>query len=213
LARKYGVELVGGDISRTPDKMIIDSIVGGEVPKGKAILRSGAQPGDTIFVTGELGGAVGGLKLMENGSRLDAATNQSQANLLSRQLKPEPQLTIAKLLQNHYVVSAMIDISDGLSSDLAHICEESRVGAKIDADLIPVDPSLIQQFGSEEAFDLALTGGEDFELLFTTNEKIFSVPQSIKISRIGEITANTGIIELVRDGNTEILTPRGYRHF
>jgi thiamine-monophosphate kinase len=212
LARKYGVELVGGDISRTPDKMIIDSIVGGEVPKGKAILRSGARPGDAIFVTGELGGAVGGLELMENGSRLDTA-DQFQVVLLSRQLKPEPQLSIAKLLQNHYVVSSMIDISDGLSSDLAHICEESRVGAKIDADLIPVDPSLIQQFGSEEAFDLALTGGEDFELLFTTNEKIFSVPQSIKISRIGEITANTGIIELVRDGNTEILTPRGYRHF
>jgi thiamine-monophosphate kinase len=213
LARKYAVGLVGGDISRTPDKIVIDSIVGGDVPKGKAILRSGAKPGDAIFVTGELGGAAGGLRLVEKGTRLDTATNRFQANLLSRQLKPAPQLVFAKLLQEQDVTNAMIDISDGLSSDLAHICAESRVGAKINADWIPVDPNLIEQFGNELALTLALNGGEDFELLFTANEKKFLMPESAKISMIGEITANSGIIELVRNGDAEILTPQGYRHF
>jgi thiamine-monophosphate kinase len=213
LARRYAVELVGGDISKTPDKIIIDSIVGGEVPKGRAILRSGARPGDSIFVTGELGGAGGGLRLVKKGLRRNTVTDPIKANLLGRQLQPEPQLSIAKLLQIDSVVSAMIDISDGLSSDLMHICTESQIGAKIDADLIPIDPNLIQQFGVKKSFDLALNAGEDFELLFTTGEKKISAPVGAKITRIGVVTANIGIIELIHDGNTEILPAKGYRHF
>ena len=206
LAKEFCVELVGGDISRTPDKIVIDSIVGGEVPKGRAIMRSGAKIGDSIYVTGELGGAATGMWQLENG-----AANQS--SFVLKQLKPQPQLTAAKLLQTLCVIHSMIDISDGLSSDLTHICDASGVGAKIYADQLPINPEFVTQFGAKQSFDFALHGGEDFELLFTADEKKFSPPQSVKIFRIGEITSDTGKIEIIRNGKTEILQPKGYRHF
>ena len=206
LAKEFYVELVGGDISRTPDKLVIDSIVGGEVPKGRAIMRSGAKIGDSIYVTGELGGAATGMWQLENG-----AANQS--SFVLKQLKPQPQLTAAKLLQTLCVIHSMIDISDGLSSDLTHICDASGVGAKIYADQLPINPEFVTQFGAKQSFDFALHGGEDFELLFTADEKKFSPPQSVKIFRIGEITSDTGKIEIIRNGKTEILQPKGYRHF
>ena len=99
IANEFGVELVGGDVSRSPDKVVIDSIVGGEVAKGKAILRSTAKPGDLIFVTGTLGGAAGGLKLLERGFLYTKEIREHTSDLLLRQLKPQPQLNIAKLLQ------------------------------------------------------------------------------------------------------------------
>jgi len=206
LAKEFGVELVGGDVSRTPDLIVIDSIVGGEVPKGKAIMRSGAQVGDAIYVTGELGGAAAGLSQLENGVA-------NAPDLIAKQLKPMPQIDIAKLLQTLGVIHSMIDISDGLSSDLAHICDASGVGAKIHAGRLPIDAALISQFGEEQSLDFALNGGEDFELLFTANKKTFLPPRSVKISKIGEITSDVGNIELISNGHTEVLRPKGYRHF
>ena len=206
LAKEFNVELVGGDVSRTPDKIVIDSIVGGEVPKGKAILRSGANVGDAIYVTGELGSAAAGLWQLKNGMTI-------QSDFVARQLKPRPHAGSAKQLQSLGVIHSMIDMSDGLSSDLAHICDASGVGAKIYADQIPIASELLAQFGAKQSFDFALNGGEDFELLFTAEEKNFLLPQSVKISKIGEITSDIGKIELIRDGKTEILQPKGYRHF
>ena len=206
LAKEFSIELVGGDVSRTPDLIVIDSIIGGEVPKGKAIMRSGAQLGDAIYVTGELGGAAAGLSQLENGVA-------NAPDLIARQLKPMPQIEIAKLLQTLGVIHSMIDISDGLSSDLAHICDASGVGAKIYAGRLPIDAAVISQFGEEQSLDFALNGGEDFELLFTANKKNFSPPRSVKISKIGEITSDAGNIELISNGHTEVLRPKGYRHF
>lgn len=206
LAKEFKVELVGGDVSRTSDKVVIDSIVGGEVAKGRAILRSGAEIGDAIYVTGELGAAAAGLSQLENG-----AANRS--DFIAKQLKPQPQLATAKLLHTLGVIHSMIDISDGLSSDLTHICDASSVGAKICANELPISPAILKQFGAEQGNDFALNGGEDFELLFTADEKKFLLPHAVKISRIGEITSDTGKIEIIRDGKTEILQPKGYRHF
>ncbi len=209
LARRHNVELVGGDVSRTPEHIVIDSIAGGRVAKGNAILRSGAQPGNGIFVTGSIGGAAGALKMLLEGGDLDNIPEK----LLQRQREPSPQLILAKTLQIKNLISSMIDISDGLSSDLDHLCEASGVGARIDARRLPIDVDLAACFSAAECIDLALNGGEDFELLFTSTEKRSSELELLPVTRIGEITANIGVIELVDGDSTRILEPRGYRHF
>lgn len=211
LAKKFNVELVGGDISKTPDKIIIDSIAAGEVKKGKAVLRSGAKVGDSIFVSGKLGGASIGLKLLQNGEKFD---NSNHKNLLLRQLKPMPQTEIGQILNDKKLANSMIDLSDGLSSDLRHLCLESRVGAKILGNKIPFESEISNfRFQIDEKLELALNGGEDFELLFTANRKKISRQKNYDFYCIGEITENVGRIELIIDGKVEILDPKGFRHF
>ncbi|HQU85869.1 MAG TPA: thiamine-phosphate kinase [Pyrinomonadaceae bacterium] len=215
LAQKFGVELIGGDVSKTPDKIVIDSIVSGEVKRGKAILRSNAQVNDLIYVTGNLGGASLALKLLENGENFDDSEYQ---NLLLKQLAPNPQIEIGNILQNENLATSMIDLSDGISSDLFHICSASKVGAKIFQENLPIASEILESKNEiENKFSLALNGGEDFELLFTVDpKKKFQLENALKnyqISLIGEITANAEIIELIRNSKTEILTPKGFQHF
>ena len=215
LAKRFGVELIGGDVSKTPDKIVIDSIVAGEVKKGKAILRSGAKVGDLIFITGNLGGAAAGLKLLENGEEFG---NSNFQNLFLRQLVPNPQTEIGQILGEKNLATAMIDLSDGISSDLAHLCYSSKTGAKIFAGKIPLGFQISNfKFQIEDEIFFALDGGEDFELLFTVNpKKKFRVEKELKnhsISLIGEITANTAMIELITGAKSQILEPKGFRHF
>ena len=218
LARNFEVELIGGDVSKTPDKIVIDSIAAGQVKKGKAILRSGAKAGDLIFVTDELGGAAGGLKLLSEGVLNGDSIKTWQEKLISKQLKPTPDSSLGNKLGFTQIPSAMIDLSDGLSSDLAHICRESRVGAKIFAEKIPIDfnlHGLSQDF--DERIRYALDGGEDFKLLFTVDPKIFFERQNFfakhNFLHIGVTTTNTDIIELIEDNKTRVLAPEGFRHF
>lgn len=231
LAEKFGVELAGGDVSRAPDKIVIDSIAAGETKKGKAILRSGAKVGDLIFVTGKLGGAAAGLKLLNAGERYDERSKNFQQNLILRQLKPTPQSEIGRILGENNLATAMIDLSDGLSSDLAHLCRASNVGARIFAEKVPFDRNLKsfstrrrENAGTENDkndfaanLSYALDGGEDFELLFTVNPKKISrlekAMSKFPFSRFGEITANAEIIELVKGSENVVLTPEGFRHF
>ncbi len=213
LAKKFKVELVGGDISKTPDKIVIDSIVAGEVSKGNAIMRSTAKVGDLIFVTGYLGSANAGLHLLENGIRYNNSAKSWQKKLLLRQLKPNSQN--GENLSNF--ATSMIDLSDGISSDLQHICNQSKVGAKIFADKIPFDKNLVK-FSSEnlDILDFALHGGEDFELLFTikpSDLKEFEKKISGTFTHIGEITELVEKIKLIQDGKSQILQPNGYQHF
>ena len=212
-AKDYGVELVGGDISRSPDKVAIDSVVIGEVGRGKAILRSTARAGQKIAVTGSLGGAAGGLQLLEKGSRLDHGLATDVRNLINRQLVPTPRSELGLRLQRDTIASAMIDVSDGLLSDLSHVCDSSGVGARIYGDKVPVDRSLILAgFDESTAFDLALNGGEDLELLFTCDEKTISALDST-FTVIGEVTSSVGVIELNVNGKWQKIEPKGYRHF
>ena len=131
LARRYKVTLAGGDTAQSPAGVLADILVLGSAPKGKAIRRSGARPGDRIYVTGELGGAVAALELLRSGKRVRGAD-------CPRHFWPDPRIAVGRFLREKGLASAMIDISDGLSTDLAHICEESRVGAEIRADAIPL---------------------------------------------------------------------------
>jgi thiamine-monophosphate kinase len=211
LAEKFGVELVGGDISKTPDKLVIDSIVSGEVPQGKAILRSTAKPGDGVFVSGTLGGAAGGLSLLENDWRFDDNGKEETKNLILRQLQPQPQIELSKILQSQHLASSMIDISDGFSADLAHLCESSRVGATIGN--MSVDGNLYSHFSNQQAIQMALHGGEDFELLFTVPQEKISDVKKLSVLRVGIISSSIEMIDLIHGTNKTILEPKGYRHF
>jgi thiamine-monophosphate kinase len=224
LADRYGVKLIGGDTSRSPEKLVLDSIVVGECAKGRAIKRAGAQAGDEIFVTGSLGGASAGLRLLDRGARLqtessDAIESRAVDAVLLRQLRPEPRVGWGLVLGEEQLASAMIDISDGLSSDLHHLCEASEVGAMIEAARIPQDPSLGVLCG-RRALDplmLALHGGEDFELLFTVPQsRVAKLPKKvdgIPITRIGRVEPATSGIRIVEGSRVWKLAPEGFQHF
>ncbi len=228
LARRYGVTLVGGDVSRTPDKIVIDSFVMGETAERGAVLRSGARPGDQIFVTGFLGDAAAGLRLLARGARPHRDTTPDLGHtgeahaidrLLLRQLQPEPRVGWGLQVGTQKLATAMIDISDGLSSDLNHLCRESGVGALIDASQIPIDP-LVVELSGRRALDplmLALHGGEDFELLFTVApEDVAKLPKrvdGVPLSCIGEIRSAADGVFIAEGSRTWKLEPGGWEHF
>ena len=232
LADRYGVKLIGGDISRAPERTVIDSLVIGDCTPDRAVLRSGAKPGDEIYVTGFLGDAAAGLRLLERGARLHGSGESVESSpvdetgevhpidrLLLRQLKPEPRVGWGMLLGNNQLATAMIDLSDGLSSDLNHLCTESNVGALIDASRIPIDP-LVQDVCGRRALDplmLALHGGEDFELLFTvdpqTAAKLPKRVDGVALTRIGEITTPSSGVQISEGSRVWNLEPSGWEHF
>jgi thiamine-monophosphate kinase len=226
LARLYGVEIIGGDTSRTVGGVVIDSIVIGEVRRGRALMRGGARPGDQIFVTGTLGAAAAGLKILESrvvttpqsGSTSVAAMTRVERVLVRRQLRPTPRVEWGVLLGEKRLATAMIDLSDGLSSDLAHVCRESGVGARVEAERLPVEPRLKSAgFDEDKALALALDGGEDFELLFTARPRAASrLPREVggvPVTRVGEVTGEHGKVRLVRGGRGRLLRPGGFEHF
>ncbi|HKR60789.1 MAG TPA: thiamine-phosphate kinase [Pyrinomonadaceae bacterium] len=224
LAHRYDVRLVGGDVSRAADKLTIDSILLGECGANQSVFRSGAQPGDLLFVTGSLGGAAGGLRLIERGARLGQEhTTEPEwklvQELLHRQLSPEPRVGWGVVLGEERLASAMIDISDGLSSDLNHLCGESKVGALVQADKLPVATPVTELCG-RRALDplmLALHGGEDFELLFTVNpQNVSKLPvkvDGVSVTCIGEIKKAEAGIRISEGSRVWELKAEGWQHF
>lgn len=224
LANRYGVQLIGGDTSRAHEHIVIDSIAIGECSAGLAVKRSGARPGDHVFVTGSLGAAAAGLRLIERGAHLaeqNLADEDSQKldHVLLRQLRPEPRVGWGIVLGEERLATAMIDLSDGLSSDLNHLCEASKVGALIDASLLPIDERVVELCGRRalDPLQLALHGGEDFELLFTVKpENAARLPKrvdGVEIKRIGEITAASENVRISEGTRTWDLKPGGWKHF
>ena len=224
LANRYGVQLVGGDTSRTNERVVIDSIVAGECSAGFAVMRSGARPGDQIFVTGSLGAAAAGLRLIERGAHLaeqNLADEDSQKldHILLRQLRPEPRVGWGIIIGEERLATSMIDLSDGLSSDLNRICAASNAGALIDASLLPVDDRVTELCGRRalDPLQLALHGGEDFELLFTVKpEQVARLPRrvdGVEITSIGQITAASEGIKISEGTRTWDLKPAGWKHF
>jgi thiamine-monophosphate kinase len=224
LADRYAVKLIGGDLSRTSDDIVIDSIVIGECLMDREVFRSGAKPGDRIYVTGCLGEAAAGLRLLERGARVHRAATKSGDrtsvdHLLLRQLRPEPRVGWGILLGEKRLATAMIDISDGLSSDLHHLCEESNVGALVEASQLPID-HVVREICGRRALDplmLALHGGEDFELLFTVRPKdVDKLPNrvdGVAVTRIGEIRDATGGVRISEGSREWNLEPGGWEHF
>ncbi|HXF43458.1 MAG TPA: thiamine-phosphate kinase [Pyrinomonadaceae bacterium] len=212
LANQFEVKLAGGDISKTNSEIFIDSIVLGECLSDEPILRKGAKPGDYIYVTGPLGSSAAGLMLLSQGKRL-SLSDPTQTPLIYRHLKPEPRLQIGRKLSELNLATAMIDLSDGLSSDLAHICRMSNVGALIYAEKLPFETELLEfAQNPDTALGLILNGGEDFELLFACSpENVEKLPDGL--FQIGEITDNPGVIEISKNGQIELMPSGGYRHF
>lgn len=224
LANGYDVQLIGGDTSRTAEKIVIDSIVVGECTKGQAIKRSGAQPGDQIFVTGSLGAAAAGLRLVERGAHiaepnLNEEDSHKLDHVLLRQLRPEPRVGWGIVLGDEKLATAMIDISDGLSSDLNHLCSASGAGALIDSSLLPIDRQVVELCGRRalDPLQLALHGGEDFELLFTVRSgDVARLPRRVDgtaITRIGEIRAPDEGVRISEGARIWELNPGGWKHF
>jgi thiamine-monophosphate kinase len=205
LADEFKVTLAGGDTAQSPSKILADIIVVGSAPKGKAICRSGARPRDRIYVTGDLGGSAAALALLFSGRKLRAAD-------FPHHFHPTPRIQVGRWLREHGLASAMIDTSDGLSTDLAHICEESAVGAEIHAEAIPRAETGKPTHRVDLKF--ALHGGEDYELLFTA-PRAKRIPRRIggvTITQIGEITRQRGIV-LIDGRKRSELRPQGWEHF
>jgi thiamine-monophosphate kinase len=204
LADEFATPLAGGDTAESRSGILADIIVLGSIPRGKAILRSGARPGDCIYVSGELGGASAALQSLFAGEKV-------RPRDFPRHFHPTPRIAIGESLRGK--VTAMIDLSDGLSTDLAHICEESGVGAELEATRIP--RAKVGSGCQLVSLDLALHGGEDYELLFTAPARK-PLPARIAgapIHRIGRITSGRRLTLVREDGKKQKLKPAGWEHF
>jgi len=206
LADRFNVTLAGGDTAQSPGGILADIVVIGSIPKGKAILRSGAQPGDRIYVTGALGGAAAALKLLLAGKKLRQGDFPSHFH-------PVPRIEVGRFLLEKGFASAMIDLSDGLSTDLRHICEESGVGAEIQAPAIP--RATVGKLAREVDLQFALHGGDDYELLFAAPRGKQVTPQiaGVDITQIGHVTRQKHIILMNDQGVGLEFHSQGWEHF
>ncbi len=217
----YGVDLVGGDTSASLTGLTISITCIGEAEKGKAVYRSGAKETDLICVSGDLGAAYMGLQLLEREKKIYNGEKEFQPDfagkeyLLERQLKPEARKDIVEILAREGIVpTSMIDVSDGLSSELLHICKESRVGCQIYEERIPVDyqTAVMAELFNMNLITVAMNGGEDYELLFTvplTDHDKVSGMKGIKV--IGHITKpEFGKLLVGRDGGEIEIKAQGW---
>ena len=240
-AETSGVAIIGGDTSSSIDSLFIDTIALGQCDTGRAVRRNGAQAGNVIYVTGALGGAASGLLLLERGYRLadevssisddtaggalsrgndEDAMSRARTQAMLKHLAPAPHLALGRGIGERGLASAMIDVSDGLSTDLAHIADESHCGAIVRAESIPIAAAVRLLAGElmTEPLLLALHGGEEYELLFTARPENhqpiaeLSSELNVPITAIGEIIAGSGL-QLERNGALEILQPSGYEHY
>jgi thiamine-monophosphate kinase len=230
-ADAWGVTLAGGDTCKSQSGLVLSVTLLGEAPAGRAIRRSGAQPGDGLWVTGRLGGSAAGLLALEMGLRSGAAWPPQVARpewlgpeeeaaiqaAVSAHLTPVPRLGAGQALLQ--CATAMIDLSDGIASDAGHLCRESRVGVQFFADQLPVHPgaTVMARWTGRDVLDLVLRGGEDYELLFASGTDPRPVlaggAPGLSVARIGEVHAGPPEVTLTgADGQTDVLTG-GFDHF
>ena len=227
LATRCGVAVVGGDTAVVTEGTMVDLVVAGEVEPGRALLRSGARPGDAIYVSGWPGASALGLRLLMGRPRLSrgflippsgrttASAPFHPRHALQAHLYPEPRLALGRHLLKRRLASAAMDVSDGISTDLGRLAEASAVGVVVQQDLLPKPANL--PFRETDWLELALHGGEDYELLFTVSRRrVPLVPrtfQGVPLHRIGEITKSRALRLVGPDGKERELEPGGYDHF
>jgi thiamine-monophosphate kinase len=215
LAEAYKTPLAGGDLAESPVAMA-DIVLAGAVERGQALLRSGARPGDLLYVTGALGGAAYGLELLKGradarpGGNTPPRIRAKLEPLLAPHLWPQPRVAQGLWLRRKGLATAALDLSDGLSTDLAHLCEESGVGAEVDTASLPLHPGA--------TLEQALHGGEDYELLFSApaNVKLPRAIAGVKITAIGRMVAKRrgkAALTLVNEGKRHPLKAHGWEHF
>ena len=207
---RFGCHLIGGDTTSTTGPLVLSLTILGTVPAGEALLRSGARPGDDVWVSGTLGDAAIGLRVL----RGLAVTEDEALELVGRYRTPRPRLALGRALRG--LANAAIDVSDGLVADLGHILETSGVGATIDASLLPLSPAGRGVPGAREA---ALTGGDDYELLFTApaarraEVAALSAPAGVEVTRIGSIRQGQGLDVVDAAGQPVTVDRAGWTHF
>jgi thiamine-monophosphate kinase len=230
-AAAHGVTLVGGDTCASASGLVLSVTLLGRAPTEGPVLRSGARPGDSLWVTGSLGGSAAGLLALERGFRPGQIWPASLARpawlgqeaetaiqaALAAHLTPAPRVAAGQALVG--VATAMIDVSDGIASDARHVSAESRVALRLQARRIPIHPGarVMARLLGQEALGLALRGGEDYELLFAAGAdpvaRLAEAAPELPVTRIGEVTAGPPLPTLVHaDGREEILTG-GFEHF
>ena len=229
LADQSAVPLAGGDTSESPCELVLaDIVLIGSAPAGRALRRSTARAGDALYVTGELGGAAAELAAMKlRAAKLNSKLPRMPApdQLAAHpQLFPQPRLEVGQALLRRRLATAAIDLSDGLSTDLAHLCRESGVGAQVSVDALPIHPLAMQARDAQAShaatapnrgLTLALHGGEDYELLFSapTTARLPSSIAGVRITRIGTLTRGSLISLLDSAGRRSPLRPGGWEHF
>ena len=213
-AKFYNVDVVGGDTTSSTSGLIISVTAIGEVEKGKVVLRSGAKPNDLIVVTGDVGGAYMGLQVLEREKEVFKVNPNNQPDLsmytyiIERQLKPEARKDVVELLKELDVKpTSMIDVSDGISSEIIHLCKQSKVGADVYETKIPLDPQVIstcEEFNIDST-TVALNGGEDYELLMTISQEDFpKIKGNPNLTVIGYITEEDRGMHLVTRADEKI---------
>lgn len=220
----YGVDLIGGDTVSSRSGLVISVTAIGEAPMKNIVYRSGAMENDLLAVTGDLGAAYAGLLMLEREKQVFLSNPDMQPDLeghdyiIGRQLKPEARTDVVRLLAEKEILpSSMIDISDGLASEIIHICKSSGVGCNLYEDKIPIDPTTIStahEFGISPT-TFALNGGEDYELLFTIRQSDYEKLKEIQgITVIGHMTAGSEGMNLITTGGSQIsLTAQGWDAF
>lgn len=222
--KTYQVDLVGGDTTSSTKGMLISVVALGVANENDIVYRNGAKQNDLLVVTGDLGGAYLGLQVLEREKEVFKVNPNSQPDLdpysyiVERQLKPEARRDIVELLQKLEVKpTAMIDISDGLSSEILHLCEQSEIGCNLFEDKIPLDPTVIstaEEFKMDST-TIALSGGEDYELLFTIDQADFpKIKANPNLTVIGHMASKEEGAHLITRANTKIaLTAQGWNSF
>jgi thiamine-monophosphate kinase len=223
LAHKYRVGIIGGDTVKSPDRLVVNIALLGEASEHDLLYRHGASPGEALFVTGRIGEAAAGLEILRGGQR-SAVSGQkkNKRHLIHRYLRPEPRVKESILIVKNKLASSMIDISDGLQLSVKFLCEQSRVGANIYLDKIPLNPQLAparqRLLGGtrdpRQALQWALSGGEDYELLFTVpGNKVRKALALFPHGWIGEMTKDKAVKLLDQAGREVTIRNTGYEHF
>lgn len=211
---EYGATLAGGDTCRSPGPLFISVTAEGSIPPGELVRRSGAYPGEAIYVTGTLGDSALALHDLQQG-RIPVA------ELLARHRRPTARSNAGRQIAAAGLATAMIDISDGLFADLGHLLAAAQAGALLKAEALPLSPAAASRLEAEPGlFELVLGGGEDYELLFTVapenEQRLAALAKDwpLAVTRIGQVTPPDGGIRLEdRDGRTRSAVPRGFNHF
>ncbi len=213
IAEYYGVSLIGGDTTRGPRSITIT--VHGQVPEQKAMTRDGARNGDWIYVTGTLGDSAVGLKLIAGELDCDISA-EAKHYLINRHYYPSPRVLAGQSLRN--LASSAIDISDGILGDIKHVLKRSEVGAVINVEQLPLSDELVNAVGQEQAINYALSGGEDYELLFTVPESQRGALETtlahagVSFTQIGQICTGDKL-KLLRNGDSFAPTNLAFEHF
>lgn len=215
---RLGASVVGGNVARSGDGVVLDLALLGRVPRGELVTRAGARPGDLVLVTGTLGGAAAGLWLAEH----PEADVPHRDALLARHLAPAPRVREGRAIAASRHATAMIDLSDGLGSDVLHLCDRSGVGVRVYAARLPLAPGVAEVAGrsGRPPWELALYGGEDFELLFTAPPPAADVLRErmaalgTAVTAVGEVLSPPeGRWLVLPDGRPVPLEGRGFTHF